>query len=115
MSKILSNFKKFMFFLIFLSFFVFGIDIEVMANLIDVKPNFSPIYYKSLKNIGPKPLPEISLRARKAGIQPAFFKNVTIKLKQTVIWLTDEQIEIIKNNENNGRISESVVSFVEPG
>ena len=52
----------------------------ILGKPLEISPNFEPISVKTLKNIGPAKLPEISVRAIKNGIKPAFLKNVEIKL-----------------------------------
>lgn len=87
----------------------------ILGKPLEISPNFEPISVKTLKNIGPAKLPEISVRAIKNGIKPAFLKNVEIKLKKQVNWLTDEQATIIRENAENGIIDENLVPFVKPG
>ncbi|MCX8083566.1 MAG: outer membrane lipoprotein-sorting protein [Calditerrivibrio sp.] len=86
-----------------------------MAKTLDISPNFNPIAIKTLKNIGPTDLPEISLRARESGIKPVSLKNVNLKLKEKVNWLTDDQTKIIRENTENGKINGRLVPFVQPG
>ncbi|MBA1334024.1 MAG: hypothetical protein HPY66_1508 [Firmicutes bacterium] len=68
-----------------------------------------------LQKIGPPSLPDISREARSNGLQPASLKNIHLKLKPGVSWLSEAQAQAIKNHASGGKISSSLLPEVEPG
>ncbi|MCA1932904.1 MAG: hypothetical protein LDL13_04940 [Calditerrivibrio sp.] len=108
MYKFMKKLRYFLFLISFFSLLLCGVSPDLMAKPLDIQ-GFSPMAVKTLKNIGPTELPEISLRAIKSGIKPAFLKNVNLTLKQNVHWLTDEQSQIIRENAVNGKIREDLL------
>ncbi len=75
----------------------------------------NPIDEKTIQELGPSKLPDIAIDAISKGIQPASLKNVTLKLKSEVNWLSSDQVKIIKENAKNGTISQSLLPSVKPG
>jgi hypothetical protein len=75
----------------------------------------APINGELLKKIGPPSLPDISREARLNGLQPASLKNIHLKLKPGVSWLSEAQAQAIKNHADGGKISSSLLPAVEPG
>lgn len=113
MSKFIRKFKHLLPLTALFSIFLFGVSLDVLAKSLDIQ-GFKPTAVKTLKNIGPVELPEISIRAMESGIKPAFFKNVNIKFKQKINWLTDDQSRIIKENTVNGKIREDLLPEIQP-
>jgi len=68
-----------------------------------------------IQKIGPPNLPDISKEARVKGIQPASLKNITLRLKPGIDWLSETQAQIIKEHVVSGKISQSLLPSVEPG
>ncbi len=68
-----------------------------------------------IQTIGPPSLPSISQEARLRGLQPASLKNVHLRLKPGVKWLTEAQAQVIKNHASAGKISSHLLPTVEPG
>ncbi|NPV44285.1 MAG: copper amine oxidase N-terminal domain-containing protein [Firmicutes bacterium] len=75
----------------------------------------NPIDGKIIQKIGPPSLPDISIEARAKGIQPASLKNITLRLKPGVDWLSEDQVQIIKEHAASGKINQSLLPSVEPG
>lgn len=84
------------------------------ANRSELLP-LNPIGGKIIQKIGPPDLPDISRDARAKGLQPASLKNVTLRLKPGVNWLSEDQSQIIKEHAVSGKISQSLLPSIEPG
>lgn len=70
---------------------------------------------KLIEKMGPPSLPQIAKEARAKGLQPASLKNVTLRLKPGVSWLSESQAQTIKERSESGKISSSLLPSVEPG
>lgn len=68
-----------------------------------------------IQKIGSPDLPDISLQARAKGIRPASLKNLSLRLKPGVNWLSESQVKAIKEHAEGGRINSSFLPSVEPG
>ncbi|MGB9976862.1 stalk domain-containing protein [Thermovenabulum sp.] len=112
-----SMIKKMFAFLLFLVFFITWVIPCFPANAITLNQPLilNPVDSLTLENIGQKSLPQISVEARAKGILPASLKNVTLKLKPKVNWLTESQVKAIKEHADGGRINSSFLPSVEPG
>ncbi|MCX7841629.1 MAG: stalk domain-containing protein [Clostridia bacterium] len=75
----------------------------------------NPIDGKTIQNMGFPDLPDISRDARLKGIQPASLKNLSLRLKEGVNWLSEADSQIIKEKAVSGKISQSLLPSVVPG
>lgn len=85
---------------------------------VHVDEPFTPINLintSAIQKIGPPNLPHISSEARAKGLRPAALKDVVLRLKPGVNWLSETQAQIIKENASNGQIRQSLLPSVEPG